>query len=113
MLQQRQGGLLQGGLLLIANNGFITPRAVAGAHASSSPRVLRASSAGVARALDSSEDGAGLRSDAGASPDEDDSLDEAAKDEREYVRRRLREELKREPTEQELDEWLRQHTEGY
>lgn len=40
-------------------------------------------------------------------------LDDAARDEREYVRRRLREELQREPTEGELDEWLRQHTEGY
>ena len=43
----------------------------------------------------------------------DDSLDETAQTEREYVRRRLREELRREPTDEELDEWLRQHTEGY
>jgi hypothetical protein len=40
-------------------------------------------------------------------------LEDAAQSERDYVRQRLREELKREPTEQELDEWLRQHTEGY
>ena len=40
-------------------------------------------------------------------------LEDAAQSEREYVRQRLREELKREPTEGELDEWLRQHTEGY
>jgi len=40
-------------------------------------------------------------------------LDDAAQSEREYVRQRLREELKRDPTETELDEWLRQHTEGY
>lgn len=40
-------------------------------------------------------------------------LDDAAQSERDYVRQRLREELKREPTEDELDEWLRQHTEGY
>jgi hypothetical protein len=40
-------------------------------------------------------------------------LDDAAQSEREYVRQRLREELKREPTDSELDEWLRQHTEGY
>lgn len=40
-------------------------------------------------------------------------LEDAARSEREYVRTRLREELAREPTEQELDEWLRQHTEGY
>lgn len=46
-------------------------------------------------------------------PDEDESLDEAVRDEREYVRRRLREELQHEPTEEEIDEWLRQHTEGY
>jgi hypothetical protein len=40
-------------------------------------------------------------------------LDDAARNEREYVGQRLREELKREPTEEEVDEWLRQHTEGY
>lgn len=45
--------------------------------------------------------------------DADTPLDDAAQSEREYVRERLREELKREPTESELDEWLRQHTEGY
>lgn len=43
----------------------------------------------------------------------DDSLDEAAETEREYVRRRLRDELGREPSEEEVDEWLRRHTEGY
>ena len=50
-----------------------------------------------------------------AEPDEGGAapLDDAARGEREYVRRRLREELQREPTENELDEWLRQHTEGY
>lgn len=49
-----------------------------------------------------------------AEPDEVETpLDDAAQSEREYVRQRLREELKREPTESELDEWLRQHTEGY
>lgn len=40
-------------------------------------------------------------------------LEDAARDEREYLRGRLRDELKREPTEEELSEWLRQHTEGY
>jgi len=40
-------------------------------------------------------------------------LDDAARTERDYVRQRLGEELQREPTEQEVDEWLRQHTEGY
>lgn len=45
--------------------------------------------------------------------DVDDALDEAAQDEREYVRRRLRDDLGREPSEAEVDEWLRRHTEGY
>jgi hypothetical protein len=40
-------------------------------------------------------------------------LKEVARLEREYVHRRLREELKREPTEAEMDEWLRQQTEGH
>ncbi len=43
----------------------------------------------------------------------DNSLDEAARTEGEYLRGRLRDELGREPTEAELNEWLRQHTEGY
>jgi hypothetical protein len=43
----------------------------------------------------------------------DGSLDDAAEDERDYVRRRLRDELGREPSEEEMDEWLRRHTEGY
>lgn len=43
----------------------------------------------------------------------DAELEEAARREREYVRERLREELGREPTQEEADEWLRQHTEGY
>ncbi|HEY0545397.1 MAG TPA: hypothetical protein VGC91_08490 [Pyrinomonadaceae bacterium] len=46
-------------------------------------------------------------------PDNDASLEEAVREEREYVRGRLREELRREPTDEEVDEWLRQHTEGY
>lgn len=40
-------------------------------------------------------------------------LEETVRQEHEYLRKRLREELKREPTEEELSEWLRQHTEGY
>lgn len=40
-------------------------------------------------------------------------LEDAARSEREYVRERLREELQREPTEEEVDQWLRRHTEGY
>ena len=43
----------------------------------------------------------------------DDSLEDAARSEQEYVRERLRSELKREPTEEEMSEWLREHTEGY
>ena len=40
-------------------------------------------------------------------------LEEVFKTEHEYLHQRLREDLGREPTEEELDEWLRQHTEGY
>jgi len=40
-------------------------------------------------------------------------LSEVAQTEHEYLHERLRQELGREPTEAELDEWLRQHTEGY
>lgn len=40
-------------------------------------------------------------------------LEDAAREEREYLRGRLRDDLKREPTEAELNEWLRRHTEGY
>ena len=43
----------------------------------------------------------------------DSALGEVAETEHEYLHQRLREELGREPTESELDEWLRQHTEGY
>jgi hypothetical protein len=40
-------------------------------------------------------------------------LEDVAEREHEYLHRRVREDLGREPTEEELDEWLRQHTEGY
>ena len=43
----------------------------------------------------------------------DGELEEVAQTEHEYLHERLREELGREPTEEELDEWLRRHTEGY
>ncbi|MDQ3753356.1 MAG: hypothetical protein M3371_01320 [Acidobacteriota bacterium] len=43
----------------------------------------------------------------------DEGLEDAARDEQDYLRRRLRDELGREPTEEELNEWLRRHTEGY
>jgi len=39
-------------------------------------------------------------------------LGAVAETEHEYLHQRLRKELGREPTEDELDEWLRQHTEG-
>ncbi len=55
-------------------------------------------------------------SSAGETPEPEDTetpLEDAARSEHEYVRQRLREELQREPTEEELDEWLRRHTEGY
>jgi hypothetical protein len=40
-------------------------------------------------------------------------LQDVAEAEHQYLHQRLRAELGREPTETELDEWLRQHTEGY
>ena len=43
----------------------------------------------------------------------EEKLDDVARTEHEYLHQRLRDELGREPTEAELDEWLRQHTEGY
>ena len=42
-----------------------------------------------------------------------DKLEDVARTEHDYLHQRLREDLGREPTEAELDEWLRQHTEGY
>lgn len=42
-----------------------------------------------------------------------DTLADAARDEREVARERLREELNRDPTDEEINEWLRHHTEGY
>ena len=55
-------------------------------------------------------------------PDSDDSpepadgaatLEDIARAEQDFLRQRLREELNREPTEEELSEWQREHTEGY
>jgi hypothetical protein len=45
--------------------------------------------------------------------DADDSLEETARLEEDYVRERLRTEMGREPSDEELREWLREHTEGY
>lgn len=42
-----------------------------------------------------------------------DTLEDAARKEREYVRERLKGELEREPTDEEVSDWLRRHTEGY
>lgn len=44
---------------------------------------------------------------------ESSELRDVAENEHQYLHERLRQELGREPTEQELNEWLRQHTEGY
>jgi hypothetical protein len=49
----------------------------------------------------------------GAEVTESPELKDLAETEHEYLHERLREELAREPTEEELNEWLRQHTEGY
>ena len=46
-------------------------------------------------------------------PENSSELGKIAETEHNYLHLRLREELGREPTEEELDEWLRQHTEGY
>ena len=43
----------------------------------------------------------------------DTRLEDVAQFEHDYLHKRLREDLGREPTEEELDDWLRQHTEGY
>ena len=68
------------------------------------PFVSRGGDAAELRAADQSPD------DADGSGD---TLDDVARREREDMRPRLRDELGREPTEEELDEWLRRHTEGY
>lgn len=44
---------------------------------------------------------------------EQNKLADVAQTEHNYLHQRLRDDLGREPTESELDEWLRQHTEGY
>lgn len=48
-----------------------------------------------------------------AETESEDKLETVAQTEHAYLHQRLREDLGREPTEEELDEWLRQHTEGY
>lgn len=41
------------------------------------------------------------------------SLEDAARDGREVAAGRLRQELGRDPSDEEIDDWLRRHTEGY
>jgi hypothetical protein len=66
---------------------------------------------------DSSEsgprDGAANEGQGGGARAGGDSLADAARDEREVAASRLREELGRDPDDEEIDEWLRRHTEGY
>jgi hypothetical protein len=45
--------------------------------------------------------------------DEDDELENVAAEEEQFVRDRLLMELGREPTDEEVSEWLREHTESY
>jgi hypothetical protein len=44
---------------------------------------------------------------------ESSELADVVRVENEFLQERLRNDLGREPTPEELDEWLRQHTEGY
>jgi hypothetical protein len=44
---------------------------------------------------------------------EEDGLSDAVRAEQEFVRQRLRAEFGREPTADEMNEWLREQTEGY
>lgn len=65
---------------------------------------------------DSSESGtrAGTNEGQGtADTDGGETLADAARDERDHAARRLRDDLNRDPTDAEIDEWLRQQTEGY
>ncbi|MGB8508361.1 MAG: hypothetical protein WCD76_08145 [Pyrinomonadaceae bacterium] len=41
------------------------------------------------------------------------TLEDVARDEQDYVRERLRDELGHEPSDEETAEWQREHTEGY
>ena len=47
------------------------------------------------------------------SPVGGDTLADAARDGREVAASRLRDELNRDPTDDEIDQWLQRHTEGY
>jgi hypothetical protein len=65
------------------------------------------------RAAFAAQDGEGVDDGKGADKGRDDSLEDAARDERRYAHERLRRELGRDPSEEEVNEWLRQQTEGY
>ena len=45
--------------------------------------------------------------------DEDDELENVAAEEEQFVREQLQKEFGREPTDEEVNEWLREHTESY
>lgn len=45
--------------------------------------------------------------------DSESELGEVAAEEQDFVRGQLNKELGREPTKEEIDEWLREHTESY
>jgi hypothetical protein len=57
--------------------------------------------------------GAAQNQEVAGAGDGGDTLADAARDEREVAAGRLREELGRDPGDEEIDEWLRRHTEGY
>ena len=44
---------------------------------------------------------------------DDSELEETVREEAEFLRDKLRAQLGREPTEEEMNEWLREHTESY
>ena len=54
-----------------------------------------------------------MGSDAEQSENSQDDLTDVARDEREFVKQSLKDELGREPSEEEVNEWLREHTESY
>jgi hypothetical protein len=65
---------------------------------------------------DSSESGprdGAARGEGGTAGVGGESLEDAARDGREVAAERLGEELGRDPSDEEIDEWLRRHTEGY
>lgn len=47
------------------------------------------------------------------SNEQENDLSGAVREEEAFVREKLKEELGREPTREEIDEWVREHTESY